>query len=437
MKKSDIVIHANHYEQRLLETLEDDVLMLCDRIHLMPDTHIGKSVPIGFVGQLNNVGIIPNMIGVDIGCGMTAVKIPHLSKADMPRLDQAITKRVPTGFNIHEENKNIGEYLNTYKLTFDDEIKSENMRLRFEQSIGTLGGGNHFIEVDRFPDFDLLVIHSGSRSLGAKTCEYWSDKLKFDSVSFNQKRLEIIETVEPKMIQTKLNELVDRLNNTSEFKQKYLVNGSEHEKQEFDLYMQDMETCIKYATKNRLTMIRNILEDLFPEQINELLQPENIMDVPHNYISKSEDGKYIVRKGAVSAEKGDPVIIPINMRDGVIIGTGIGNDKWLKSAPHGAGRILSRTKALANLTVADMEEQMKAVYSSTISAGTLDEHPDAYRSIGEILENINETITDIQIGKPIYNFKGEQEELPFLKKKKQRQEAAKQEAAKQAESTIE
>lgn len=355
MKREDVIIHAISYDDDILNNIDDEVLAISEEVHLMPDTHIGLSVPIGFVGKLKPGKIIPNAVGVDIGCGMSFIDIPKDVHIDYKRLYKVIVNNIPTGFKIHNKNsRHVYHWDQLSKLRYN--YTSKEMH-RFIHSIGTLGGGNHFIELNEFDKVNRLIIHSGSRNLGNQIARHYQK----------------IANKQPG---------------------KYLSG------KEYDDYIFDMSLAMDYARLNRYRMIEIILSEYFNDKVP---FDYKIESVHHNYFDVDTN---IVYKGAIDASLNKRVIIPINMRDGTIMGYGKGNRDWLNAAPHGAGRILSRTAARKKLTVDNMLHEMAGIFSRTLSHRTLDEHPDAYRDIDEILEIIDETVSDIEVGSVLFNFKG-------------------------------
>lgn len=356
MKRENVVIHAVDYEDDILENIDDVVLNISEKIHLMPDTHRGLSVPIGFVGKFKPGKIIPNAVGVDIGCGMSFIDIPKDIHLEYNKLYKVIVKNIPTGFKILKKNSpHVYDWKTLNDLKFPYTAKEMH---RFKHSIGTLGGGNHFIELNEFKDVNRLVVHSGSRNLGNQIARY------YQKIANKQKG-------------------------------QYLSG------QDYEDYIFDMEIAMAYARLSRKRMIEIILKEYFN---NEVPFAYEIESVHHNYFDPKTN---IVYKGAIDASLGKRVIIPINMRDGTIMGYGKGNEEWMQAAPHGAGRILSRTAAKKKLTVDNMLHQMQGIFSRTLSHRTLDEHPDAYRDLDDILAVISETVSDVEVGKVLFNFKGD------------------------------
>ena len=334
-------------------------------IAVMPDCHWGNGTCIGFTKQMNEY-IIPNMVGVDIGCGIESY---NLGKIDINfyELDHFIRENIPSGFNIRsKEIDNLGLYKS---LINDIEDTCDLMSLDFAKvlkAIGTLGGGNHFIELDKAPNGNIwLTLHTGSRNFGLQVCNYHQKKAK---------------------------ELMNQMFIGDAYK------GLEFLPLEFGgkEYLKHMHFAQQYAELNRHYIATRIIDFLkVPEVI------WNIKTV-HNYINFSDN---IIRKGAISAKLHEEVLIPLNMKDGVIVGKGKGNAKWNFSAPHGAGRVLSRSKAKAQITLEQMKSDMEGIYSNSLSKDTIDESPSAYKDSQFIIDAIGETVHINFVMKPIYNFK--------------------------------
>lgn len=366
------------------------------KVRIMPDVHAGKGCVIGFTADLGDK-VIPNIVGVDIGCGMLTVELGNID-VDLAKLDAVIKQYVPCGKNVHEGR--IVKFPKLQELYCYRELKDSK---RLERSIGTLGGGNHFIEVDVDDDGNkYLIIHSGSRNLGKQVAEYYQSlavELMQGKDELYKKQQEIIDTYKAEGRRTEIQSAIKELHRTFQPK---LINIPKElcylEGEYRDKYLHDMKICQEYAVINRWNIANIICVNLFNLSIHHFNHFETI----HNYIDHKSN---IVRKGAISAEAGEMLLIPINMRDGCILGIGKGNDDWNCSAPHGAGRLMSRTKAKEQLTLEEFQNAMSDVYSSTVSVETLDEAPMAYKPIESIVDNIKDTVEIIKILKPIFNFK--------------------------------
>lgn len=349
------------------------------RIAIMPDTHAGKGSVIGFTMRINGY-VIPNIVGVDIGCGMLAYNMGPIF-VGLEMFDEFIKKNIPSGFNINEklpdENYITPEFLMQLKTVC---LATSQSIERTLLSLGTLGGGNHFIEIDKAPNNDLwFIIHTGSRNFGLRIAEWHQDKARSlaKTMFMEEGKYKDLEFLP-----------IDH-------------GGRE--------YCHDMVIAQKFASENRELIAQRILKGFFVD----VMAKERIETI-HNYISFTDN---IVRKGAVSAQLDERLIIPFNMRDGIAVCKGKGNLKYNFSAPHGAGRILSRTKAKATFTLDEFKKSMEGIYSSSINQGTLDESPMAYKDMNIILNNIKDTVDIEFLMKPIYNYKAEEQEKPWKKKK--------------------
>lgn len=336
------------------------------QIAIMPDVHVGKGSVVGFTMQINEY-INPSVIGVDIGCGIDAYNIGKI-KIDFSALDIFIKHYIPSGRNVH--NTFMKEYF-TPSVFLQKLIKkiAPNENQRIVCAVGSLGGGNHFIELDKDDNENIwLVIHSGSRNLGLKVCHYHQLKAKQYIKNF--------------------------------FKGAGAYNGMEFMplNEGGEEYLEDMKIVQNYAENNRYVMSRIIIEKFFNKKIS---QCECISSI-HNYLNFEDK---IIRKGAISAKNGQKLLIPLNMRDGVIIATGKGNQSWNYSAPHGAGRLLRRSESKQLLNIDEYKKTMKGIYSSCINEQTIDESPMAYKPKDEIISLINDSVDTNFIMTPVYNFK--------------------------------
>ena len=405
----DLKIFTDDIEQEAVNQINellDQGAFKDSKIRIMPDVHAGKGCVIGFTGNLGNK-VIPNIVGVDIGCGMLCVELGNID-LDLERLDKIIREYVPSGFEVHDERKY--KFLELQDLKCYRELKDTK---RLERSIGTLGGGNHFIEIDIDEDNNkYLVIHTGSRNLGKQVAEYYQELANqlcnYNIGEYKEKQQELIKKYKE---QGRKQEIQSAL---MDLKEEYKID---HKKIPKDLaylegqyredYLHDMKICQEFAILNRKTIANIILKNIMYYRDGE--EPLNCWDLKddyfetiHNYISFEDN---IVRKGAISAKKGEIVLIPMNMRDGCIIGVGKGNDDWNQSAPHGAGRIMSRMKAKETFNLDEYKESMKDIYTTSVNEDTIDEAPFVYKPMQEIIDNIGDTVDIIKIIKPIYNFK--------------------------------
>lgn len=378
-----------------IKTLCDQEFTSGARIRLMPDVHAGAGCTIGTTMTIKDK-IVPNLVGVDIGCGMETLMIHKDSEAaqkfDPAQLDMIIRKNIPCGFDIRKfEHQYVAE------VEWDN-IKGIYNKHRAQLSLGTLGGGNHFIEADKDEEGNLyIVVHSGSRHAGLEIAEYYQEmawrqlngKTKADlDAMISQLKAEGRETeIEAKRVEMNA-QIKTQIPKDLAYVSGYL----------FDDYINDMRIMQHFAMLNRKAMINTISIGLH-------LKKEEIVDqftTIHNYIDTEN---MILRKGAVSAQKGEKLLIPINMRDGSLICLGKGNEDWNCSAPHGAGRVMSRMKAKKELSMEEFKAEMSGIYSTTVTKETLDEAPMAYKTMDDIVANIGPTADILNIIKPIYNFK--------------------------------
>ena len=341
-----------------------------EKIRMMPDVHAGVGCVIGTTMTITDK-IVPNLVGVDIGCGMETVLIKE-KHMELMQLDKLIRRTIPSGFAIRSTPHKLAEEAYICALRCADKIDLR----RAERSVGTLGGGNHFIEADRGEKGIYIVIHSGSRHLGAEVAKYYQQQAV--------KQLEHSGD-------GKIHELIDSLK--AQGREKDI--SRELKKLESTKRITDMKIVQHFAVLNRRAMMTEIIRGM-------KLTPVEQFTTIHNYIDTEN---MILRKGSVSAQAGEKLIIPINMRDGSLICTGKGNPDWNFSAPHGAGRLMSRGEAKQSFTVSEFKKQMEGIYTTSVSQGTLDECPMAYKGMNDILDNIGDTAEVNEIIKPIYNFK--------------------------------
>lgn len=391
-KVNTAICYAKVVEDEAIEQIR----RMCDydftensKIRIMPDVHAGKGCTIGTTMTVADK-VVPNIVGVDIGCGMYTLNLGK-NDIDLAKLDEA-AHFVPSGMNIWEGRQ---EKFDLQELRCYRSLKNTKW---LERSLGTLGGGNHFIEVDRASDgTNYLVIHTGSRNLGKQVAEIYQQlaiDLNKGKETYFQQRDEIIRTYKEqgrrKEIQKALEAISWNQRETTMPEDLCFLYG-----QFFDDYMHDVEICQRFARRNR-------------EKIAEVLLARTSMTggeafhTIHNYIDTNE---MILRKGAIAAHAGEKVLIPINMRDGSVLAIGKGNPEWNYSAPHGAGRIMSRTKAKNELNLDEYRETMAGIYTTSVNEATLDEAPMAYKSLEDIIDVIKESVDVIEVMKPIYNFK--------------------------------
>lgn len=370
-------------------------------IRIMPDVHTGKGSVIGFTADLGEK-VIPNIVGVDIGCGIICVKLENIeiTNKDLENLDNLIKyeKLIPAGFNIRDKALFTEEELNIDKLYCYNHLKGLNRILR---SVGTLGGGNHFIEIAKDEEKNLyLLIHSGSRNLGKQIADYYQKlAIKETRAKYNRNHLEekiknLEEKKQTESVKAHIKRYKRKISSPKIPRDLSYISGSLRK-----MYLNDMRIAQSYASLNRKTMARKIIKVLYKEDI---LDEMTYFETIHNYIDFKDN---IIRKGAISANKNELIIIPINMQYGSILAVGKGNEDWNYSAPHGAGRIMSRREARKVLSLKTMKEKMKGIFSTSLSSRTLDESPEAYRPANEIIKHTKDTMEIISILKPIYNYK--------------------------------
>ena len=364
------------------------------RIRLMPDIHAGAGCTIGTTMTIADM-VVPNLVGVDIGCGMETVRIRE-GRLELQKLDKLIQEKIPSGFAIRDSAH---PYLSQIDLTELCCARHVDL-LRAERSIGTLGGGNHFIEVDRDDDGNLyLVVHSGSRHLGVEVASHYQQAgykalNRADDASVEA----LIARMKAEGREKEIPKEIKRLKNARQTripKALAYVSGDL-----FAQYIHDMRIVQRFAMLNRQAMVDVIVKGM-------KLHVEEQFSTIHNYI---DTDARILRKGAVSAKAGERLLIPINMRDGSLLCVGKGNADWNFSAPHGAGRLMSRADARQSFTVSAFKKQMAGVYTTSVSKATLDECPMAYKGMQDILDNIGPTADVVKIIRPIYNFKAGDED---------------------------
>lgn len=360
------------------------------RVRMMPDIHAGAGCTIGTTMTIKDK-ICPNLVGVDIGCGMETIRIKE-NHIEPQRLDRIIRQNIPSGFEIRKKPHRFADEVDLTKLCCFKHINHD----KAINSIGTLGGGNHFIEADKDDSGNIyIVIHSGSRHLGLEIANFYQ-KAAFDRL--NQYSEDEIASViaelkaagREKEIQSTLKKLKSEGKGCPIPKPLAYVDGDL-----FEQYINDMKIAQRFALFNRKAMMDVIVKEMG-------FHVEEQFTTIHNYI---DTDNMILRKGSVSAQAGEKLLIPINMRDGSLICIGKGNEDWNFSAPHGAGRLCSRSEAKSKFTVSEFKKQMEGIYTTSVGQNTLDECPMAYKSMDSIVENIGSTVSIESVIKPIYNFK--------------------------------
>lgn len=358
---------------------------------IMPDAHFGRGCTIGTTMKVTDA-VVPNLVGVDIGCGMLTADLGH-HPIDLPAFDDACHE-VPSGFSVWEGRK---ERFDLEELRCYRTLKDTG---RIERSLGTLGGGNHFIEIDVASDgMQRLIIHSGSRNLGLQVAGYYQGlavELHSGMAEFFDRKQEIIDTYKAEGRRTEIQGALEAL--SKEF------SATEPDApadlcwlygRHMDDYLHDVDVCQRFAMRNRERMMIEILARTG-------LDASAVFHTIHNYIDVNE---MILRKGAIAAHAGETVLIPLNMRDGSIIAKGRGNAEWNNSAPHGAGRLMSRGAARDTLDLEEYRASMEGIYSTSVGESTIDEAPAAYKPIDDIIGPIAESVDIIDVMRPIYNFK--------------------------------
>ncbi len=394
-KINTAICYAKVVEDEAIEQIR----RMCDypmtegsKIRIMPDVHAGKGCTIGTTMTIKDK-VVPNVVGVDIGCGMYTVNLGKQA-IDLEKLDMAAFF-IPSGRDVWEGR------VERFDITSLKCYRQLRDAKRLERSLGTLGGGNHFIEVDRAADgTQYLIIHSGSRNLGKQVAEYYQSlavDLDKGIGEYLEAREELIKTYKEQgrrsEIQTALKELYEKKYHEGALTMPddlCFLSG-----RYLDDYLHDVEICQAFAKRSREKMAEIIMEKTG-------LAGGEAFHTIHNYIDTDE---MILRKGSIAAHKGEKVLIPINMRDGSVIAIGKGNPEWNYSAPHGAGRLMSRTAAKNNLSMEEYKETMKGIYTSSVCEATLDEAPMAYKSLDDIIDVIRESVDIVDVMKPIYNFK--------------------------------
>ena len=395
-KVNTAICYAKVVEDEAIEQIR----RMCDyemtrgsKIRIMPDVHSGKGCTIGTTMTVVDK-VVPNVVGVDIGCGMYTVSLGK-GDIDFEKVDEA-AHYIPSGTRVWEGRK---EKFDLTGLKCYRELKDTK---RLARSLGTLGGGNHFIEIDEASDgTKYLVIHSGSRNLGKQVAEHYQKLAVLLDRGFEEyfeKRDQIIATYKAEGRKTEIEGALKEL-------KRQVFKGESAMPEDLcflygtymEDYLHDVEICQAFAKRSRELMAEILIG------LSGLTAGESFHTI-HNYIDTSE---MILRKGSIAAHKGEKVLIPINMRDGSVIAVGKGNPEWNYSAPHGAGRIMSRTKAKEQLSMEEYKEAMKGIYTTSVSESTLDEAPMAYKSLDDIIDVITESVDVIEVIKPVYNFKAE------------------------------
>lgn len=353
------------------------------KIRVMPDCHSGKGCTVGTTIQIKDK-ITPNLVGVDISCSILTIKLKN-KEIDFQKLDEIIKTKVPSGFNVHNKSKKKFDFS---LLRCKKHVDLERAML----SIGSLGGGNHFIEVgksEKTSDY-YLIIHTGSRKLGGDVCKYYQDKAFQNANEISTIIKNTVDKLKKEGRSKDIESEIKNLRKPITDKDLAYLTGDD-----FNDYMNDIAIVSKFANLNRATIAEIIMKEYG-------LQESERFETQHNYIDQK---RMILRKGAVSAEKGEKLLIPINMRDGSLLCIGKGNEDWNFSAPHGAGRLFSRSKAKSLIGMDEFTASMEGIYTSSVVKETLVEAPQAYKNIDEIKNAITDTAEIIDILKTVYNYK--------------------------------
>lgn len=408
----NVKIFTDNIEQSALDqimTLLSIDVFSEKKIRIMPDVHAGAGCVIGFTGDLGDK-VIPNIVGVDIGCGMRVIRLGRLTDIDFHAFHEHIRANVPSGMTVREDRLGFrplaGEEMDIYReakrlvteLHCYRDLKDSG---RINRAIGSLGGGNHFIELDHDDEGSVyLVIHTGSRNLGKQVADIYQAKavrhLTEGADDFEAAIRRTIDEYKAAGRRSELQGVISSMRRRQSAAAPSLpstlcyVEGETREQ-----YLHDMRLCQRWAVLNR-RLIAMLLLRFFPG-----VQPAEEFESVHNYISDDN----IIRKGSISAALGERCIIPLNMRDGSLLCTGKGNSDWNGSAPHGAGRVMSRTQAYERITMTDFEASMQGIYSESVNEYTRDESPMVYKPADEIIANIADTVTIDSVIRPIFNFK--------------------------------
>lgn len=429
-KYTNATVYTDMVEQEAIS----QIMGLCNhpafadaKVRVMPDVHAGAGCTIGTTIELAKDMVIPNIVGVDIGCGVRSSVFKIKSELDFEALENFIVANIPTGCNVREsEHKKMNKDVRELVKQVVRDLNLGNLTYHLN-SVGSLGGGNHYIEIGKLDETTyMLSVHTGSRNLGKKTCEYFQDKA-LDTLSGKAKEKDkIAETIKQLKSEGKEREIEKAIaaikNEAHSYSGKIPKELAYIEGEDFDAYMENMQKCQKMAAENRRLISEDILSFLGVEV-------EWTFDTIHNYIedlsiystcSNGENSvkkKFIIRKGAIRANLGEKVAIPLNMKDGVIIGVGKGNSEWNCSAPHGAGRLLSRSKAKETLNLDDYRAEMEAqgIKTWSVCRDTLDEAPGAYKPAEMIIEQVKDTIDILWLVKPVYNHKDHSPQRVFGK----------------------
>ena len=421
---SPVVISGKYTEARVyaslvepealaqIQTLCDSPFVAGEKIAVMPDVHAGKGCVIGYTQTIRNGKVCPSLVGVDLFCGMLAIRLGKI-EINMPRFDEVVHERVPAGLAVHKTG--VASFPGLQNLKCFHALKDIS---RLEKSVGTLGGGNHFIELDKAEDGNVyLVVHTGSRNLGKQIAEFYQDKadkiVNHDMNTYYAKRDEIISSLKAAGRKSDIQRELDKLKAEYEEKNLNVIDKDLAwlEGKDAEDYLHDCEIAGQFAHLNRITIADQIIKGYFG--IEQSIEDFEYFETIHNYIDIDD---LMIRKGSISAHEGEIVLIPISMRSGALVCKGKGNADYNFSAPHGAGRRMSRKAADENLSLDEYKHQMEGIWSSSVNESTLDESPMAYKGLEDIVPMLNATCEIVQHIRPIYSFKAA-DEKPWLKAK--------------------
>lgn len=417
---SDLRIYGNMIEPEALNqvyTLEKSDAYKNNTIRIMPDCHAGKGCTVGTTMIITDK-ITPNLVGVDIGCTVSAHRIELPSGTDIcswfdgikENLDDVIRCHVPSGMNIRDSLKDVSR--DTVKETEGllDTLIADVTKDRALYSLGTLGGGNHFISLEYCDDEVFLMIHCGSRHLGVQVCKYWQNIAKRNILCHKGDIDNLVKKLKSEGREKDIQSEIKKIKRPAVSNDLAYLDKETH-REDFDGYLHDMEVCQSFATLNHQTIASVIAKYMGWKYSDEIYTMHNYIErvSKNKFYSTSEyqpdDVMYVLRKGAISAYRGEAILIPMNMRDGSLICVGKGNTDWNCSAPHGAGRIMSRSKAKEQIDIELFAESMKGIYSTSVNMSTIDEAPMAYKPMDVIVNSIHDTAIILYQVKPLYNFK--------------------------------
>ena len=394
------VVNLDPMSEKQIQTLCDAPFVEGEDIRIMPDAHAGKGCVIGYTQTIHSGKVCPSLVGVDISCGMLCIKLGN-ADIDLKRFDDIVHATIPTGTDIHETK--IASFERLQELKCYNHLKYAG---RLEKSLGTLGGGNHFIELDKDDEDNIyLVIHTGSRNLGSQIAEYYqnlADEVVNRGMTLSERKAEIIRTYKAEGREKEIQKALKNAEKEYKNEDNRIIDKSLAylEGSHYDDYLHDSRIAGGYATLNRYIIGNVIIKAYFG--IKESIDNYEYFETVHNYIDTDD---MLIRKGAISAHEGEIVLIPISMKDGAFICKGKGNVDYNMSAPHGAGRRLSRKTAYKVLSMDEFRKEMEGIYSTCVVESTIDESPMAYKSLDDILPMLEGTCEVLKHIRPIYSFK--------------------------------